>query len=71
MHHQLDAAQLEFHEGQQTLWIHSPDGYTLLRIKCTGKILVDNSCSSPTSHCDIIVQGDINICIPKDDPGGT
>lgn len=65
MHHLLPVAQVEFNEGQQTLWVHAPDGTTMLRLKCTGKITVDKSCTSPVAHSDIIVQGDINICIPK------
>lgn len=66
MHHQLDVAQLEFHEGQQTVWVHAPDGTTLLRIKCTGKIIVDKHCSSPVAHADLIVAGNIHICIPAE-----
>ena len=65
LHHQLEASQVEFYEGQQTIWIHAPDGTTMLRIKCTGKIVVDNVCGAPNAHSDLIVQGDINICIPK------
>jgi hypothetical protein len=61
----IPVEQMEFHEGQQTIWIHAPNGTTALRIKCTGKITVDKECTSPVVHGDIMVQGDINICIPS------
>lgn len=63
-HITLPVAQIEFYEGQQTLWIHAPDGTTMLRIKCMGKINIDDACTGLVAHGDIIVQGDINICLP-------
>lgn len=66
--HTLPACEIEFHEGQQTMWVHSPDGTTTLRLKCTGKIIVDKSCVSPVAHADIIVSGDIHICVPAPAP---
>jgi hypothetical protein len=63
-HITLDVCQVEFHEGTQTLWVHAPDGTTTLRIKCTGKIVVDDHCVSPVAHGDMVVQGDIHICLP-------
>lgn len=62
-HHLIPAAALEFHEGQQTIWVHSPDGTTILRIKCTGRIRVD-VCKGPFVHSDAIVEGDITVCVP-------
>jgi len=62
----LEVCQVEFHEGQQTVWVHAPDGTTMLRIKCTGKIKVNDQCESPMAHCDMVVEGDINFCIPKE-----
>lgn len=65
MSYLLEVCQVEFHEGQQTVWVHAPDGTTMLRIKCTGKIKVNEECVSPVAHCDMIVEGDINFCMPK------
>jgi len=59
----VPVAQLEFHEGGNTLWVHGPDGGTVLRIKTMGRIVVDNNCASPTPHGDIIVNSDIHLCI--------
>jgi hypothetical protein len=62
----IPVAQIEFHERSNTIWIHNVEGGTAMRIKCTGKINVEHCKVSPQSHCDIIVQGDINFCISED-----
>lgn len=56
---------LEFMKGSHTIWIQSIYG-TTLRIKCTGKINTDVCENSPISHCDIMVNGDINFCLSGD-----
>jgi hypothetical protein len=58
--------ELEFNAGSNTIWIHSTEGGTTLRIKCTGKINVDQCENSPISHCDIMIDGDINFCLSED-----
>lgn len=62
----IPVTQIEFNEGANTIWIHNLEGGTAMRIKCTGKISVDHCKDSPQSHCDIIIQGDINFCISND-----
>lgn len=62
----IPVGELSFVVQGNTIWIHSPEGGTTLRIKCTGKINVDRCKDSPLSHCDIMAQGDINFCISKD-----
>jgi hypothetical protein len=62
----LPVSEVEVREGHHTLWVHAPDGTTLMRIKCTGKIVIDDSCASPVAHSDLVVQGDIHICVPAD-----
>lgn len=57
---------IEFYSGGNTIWIQSLYGGTTLRIKCTGIIKVYHCQNSPLSHCDIIVNGDINFCISND-----
>jgi hypothetical protein len=66
MKFQIPVALLEFDEGHHTLWIHSPKGATVLRIKCTGKINVSPGCLNPVAHADIRVEGDIDICVPEE-----
>jgi hypothetical protein len=63
---QLEAVGLEFNEGGNTIWIHGPGG-TLLRVKCSGRITA-KSCSAPTAHADVIVVGDIEFCVPTEQP---
>jgi hypothetical protein len=61
----LNVCELEFNEhGGNTIWIHAPNGSTTLRIKCTGKVIMDHCVTSPVSHGDLLVQGDIHICVP-------
>lgn len=59
----LPVAVLEFEEGGNTIWIHSPEGSTTLRIKTSGKVTSRQCDTSPVSHGDIMVDGDICICI--------
>jgi hypothetical protein len=61
---QISVAVLEFVEGGNTIWIHSMEG-TVLRIKCSGKITVDRKCINNCAHADVMVKGDINMCIPE------
>lgn len=62
--HQVEVVELEFDEGGHTLWVHSPKGATVLRIKCSGKIILERSCRNIVAHSDIYVQGDITVCVP-------
>ncbi len=62
----IPVCEIEFRVGSNTIWIHSPTGGTTLRIKCKGKINVDQCENSPISHSDIIVDGDINFCVSED-----
>jgi hypothetical protein len=56
---------IEFNVGSHTIWIQSKNG-TTLRIKCSGEIKIDNCKTSPVSHSDIMVEGDINFCLADD-----
>jgi hypothetical protein len=60
---QIPVAILEFVEGGNTIWVHSPDGATVLRIKTKGRITVDRECSNTVSHADIVVDAPIHICL--------
>jgi len=65
MRHIVDVLALEFIEGSNTIWIHGPHG-TVLRIKTRGKITSEVCQTSPTAHCDIMVEDDIKICLASD-----
>jgi hypothetical protein len=65
----IPVAAIEFNVGSNTIWIQSPQGGTTLRLKCTGKIIVDQCTNSPLSHSDIIIDGDINFCLSDDAEG--
>jgi hypothetical protein len=59
----LEASCIEFVDGGNTLWVHAPNGSTTLRIKTTGKFIVEHCNESPTSHGDMMISGDFTICI--------
>ena len=62
----IPAAALEFTVEGNTIWVIGPDGSTLLRIKTTGKMTASKCETSPASHADVVVHGDIKFCLGKD-----
>ena len=64
MRYQLAAGCIEFDEGGTTIWVQSPEGATMLRIKCK-KIKIDRICDNIVAHADITVPGEIEICLPE------
>lgn len=62
----IPAVVIEFDNGSNTIWIQSPEGGTIMRLKCSGKINIDKCQNSPISHTDILVEGDINFCLSED-----
>lgn len=63
---QIKAAVLEFNVEGNTIWVQGPDGATIFRLKCSGKINVDRCQNSPFSHADAQVEGDIDFCVSQD-----
>jgi hypothetical protein len=63
---QIKAAVLEFNVEGNTIWVQSPEGATIFRLKCSGKINVDRCKNSPFSHADAQVEGDIDFCVSQD-----
>ncbi len=63
MRHMIDAGCIEFDEGGTTIWVQSPQGETMLRIKCK-KIVVKSSCENSVAHADIMVPEEIEVCVP-------
>lgn len=66
MRFRIPVAELEFDSNGNTLWVHSPRGATVLRIKTTGKIHAQKCTDNPCSHADMMVEDDINICLADD-----
>lgn len=62
---QIPAGVVEFNEGGNTIWVQSVHG-TIMRIKCTGKIVTNQCKNSPCSHVDMIIQGDVEFCLSQD-----
>lgn len=64
---QIPVSMLEFDEGGNTVWIHGPQGATVLRIKTMKKITVGKTdCENICSHSDILVQDGIEFCLAED-----
>jgi hypothetical protein len=72
IHITVPVLQLEAYSGSDTVWVHSPKGATVLRLKCTGEIVIDRACANPVAHADLLVEGDIRLCLPpeNEDPSG-
>lgn len=63
---QIPVVLLEFDEDGNTLWVHSPIGATVLRIKSMKGFVVDRACENSVAHADIIIEGPLDICVPPD-----
>jgi len=61
----IPAAAIEFNEGGNTLWVHGPEGGTILRLKFSGKITSKVCKASPVPHADAMCLGDLEFCIPR------
>ena len=60
----IPALAIEFREGGNTLWIHGPEGGTILRLKTLDGAITSKRCqSSPITHGDAIIVGDLEICV--------
>ena len=64
---QISVAIAEFDDTGNTIWIHDSEGNTVFRIKCTGKFVIDEVCNNNVAHSDILVDGNIEICLPPED----
>jgi hypothetical protein len=59
----LQVSEIQFADGGNTMWVHGTDGSTTLRIKTTGKFIMERCTESPCSHADIMMQGDVHVCV--------
>jgi len=57
---------LEFDVGGHTIWVHSPKGETVLRIKTRG-VRVNTECQNTVSHADLSTDEGVNFCLHDDD----
>lgn len=62
----IPVAELEFEEGGNTIWVHSPQGTTVLRLKTSEPIHTAQCKSSPTSHADAMIDGPMAFCVGED-----
>lgn len=63
----IPVCELEFEEGGDTIWVHSPKGMTVLRIKSMGGIECSECLDNLVSHGDILVHDPIRICVHPED----
>lgn len=64
----VPAAQIEFVQGGDTLWIHGPDGSTILRLtglNAACRFTATRCATSPVPHGDGILAGPLTLCIPS------
>lgn len=61
----IPVSAIEFREGGNTLWIHGPQGGTVLRLKSFDGVITSKQCQSgaPGSHGDAIIKGNLEICL--------
>lgn len=62
--HCIPAAQIDFDD--HTLWVQSPIGATILRIRCPDGISMHKCQSNPVSHADLVVKGPVALCVSDD-----
>ena len=60
----IPVAVVQVADGGRAIWVHDENGSTVLRIQCTGKVLLRHGCSNKCAHADINVTGDIKVCVP-------
>jgi hypothetical protein len=63
----IPVCELEFEEGGNTIWVHSPKGCTVLRVQTLSRINVTTCRDNAVSHADVTVKDPINICVHPDD----
>ena len=62
----IPVSAIEFREGGNTLWVHGPNGGTILRLKTLDGVITSKRCeTSPVSHGDAIIRGDLEICLAR------
>ena len=62
----IPVSAIEFREGGNTLWIHGPEGGTVLRLKTLDGAITSKRCpTSPVDHGDAIIKGDLEICLAR------
>ena len=60
---EIPVSLIEFDEGGTTIWVHGPEGATVLRIKAK-KIVSKPECENICAHSDIVVAGVVTMCLP-------
>ena len=65
MRHQITVSMLEFDDNGHTIWVHGPEGNTVLRIKGNEGIKI-NDAGGFSPYIDVYVEGKLNISLPRD-----
>jgi hypothetical protein len=63
---EIPVAAIQFDVSGHTIWVQSPEGATVLRIKARRGIEVEECLTSPVRHADIYIEGNLPICLSKD-----
>lgn len=66
----VPVCELEFKVGGDTIWVHSPLGATVLRIKAKEGFLVQMCADNPVTHLDVYFESKLNICVGPDARNG-
>jgi hypothetical protein len=72
----VPVCELEIDTNSNTIWVHSPLGATVLRIKCWNGIELETCMDNPVTHFDLNiglaptqslpVSGKVKICLGPD-----
>lgn len=60
----IEIGECELAWDGHRIWLNAAGG-NVLRVKCTGRVIVDEACRNPVAHSDICVEGDLNLCVPS------
>ncbi|MBC9909102.1 hypothetical protein [Chitinophaga varians] len=62
----IPAWSVDFIPGESTIWVVSPTGDSIIRIKTPGKIEVESCLVGPSSNFNIVLKENIKFCISED-----
>lgn len=63
----IPASEVEIAVGGDTIWVHSPLGVTILRIKTTKEISFLQSDIAVCTTCDVLTDSQVIVSLAKND----
>lgn len=63
----IPATEIEIVVGGDTIWVHSPQGTTILRVKTTKEISFMQSDLAVCTTCDVLSNNQIVVSLAKND----